>query len=457
MSRGAIAPAARLAVQTQRQGFSLVDFMKSKPVRYASFGVIIAGLVGGVTVYNVSRDEVNVIVDGERIAVRTHARDVQGVLDAAGIAVDADDSVVPPLRDRMLSGATVTVKHARDLRIDMDGEVVTKLTTAETLGEAIAELNLRSEPATFSLPDSAAIPVSGLDVVMTGAKTVRIAVDGTVQEIKTEQPTVGTVLEAAKIVLEPTDIVSAPLDSTVRADQLVTITRVKSVQATSTEEVGFTTIQEDDPTKFADEKAVVVPGKPGVLTTTYTSITVNGAAISRGVLSQNVTTAPVQQLERKGTRVKPVVLAPGQVITSVDPTTPLPGATLGTNPDGTVSTTDSPTTVAAPSANAFLQNPTEVKAFAKQLMASQYGWGDDQYQCLNNLWEKESNWRWNADNPSSDAYGIPQSLPGSKMAAAGADWANNGATQVRWGLDYIKGRYGVPCSAWGHSQRVNWY
>ena len=65
--------------------------------------------------------------------------------------------------------------------------------------------------------------------------------------------------------------------------------------------------------------------------------------------------------------------------------------------------------------------------------------------------------RYSATNPSSGAYGIPQSLPASKMASAGADWQTNPATQIAWGLGYIQGRYGSPCGAWAHSQAHNWY
>jgi hypothetical protein len=92
-----------------------------------------------------------------------------------------------------------------------------------------------------------------------------------------------------------------------------------------------------------------------------------------------------------------------------------------------------------------------------QSMLGSYGWGMDQWGCLDSLWQKESGWNHLAMNPSSGAYGIPQSLPGSKMATAGADWQTNPATQIRWGLGYISGRYGTPCNAWAHSQRVNWY
>jgi len=92
-----------------------------------------------------------------------------------------------------------------------------------------------------------------------------------------------------------------------------------------------------------------------------------------------------------------------------------------------------------------------------RLLAADRGWGDSQFSCLDSLWNKESGWRWNADNPSSDAYGIPQALPGSKMSSYGSDWATNPVTQIKWGLSYISSRYGTPCSAWSHSQAVNWY
>ncbi|MEV4277372.1 lytic transglycosylase domain-containing protein [Actinoplanes xinjiangensis] len=85
------------------------------------------------------------------------------------------------------------------------------------------------------------------------------------------------------------------------------------------------------------------------------------------------------------------------------------------------------------------------------------GFGLNQFPCLDKLWKKESGWNYKALNSSSGAYGIPQSLPGSKMASAGADWKTNPATQIEWGLGYIKGRYDTPCGAWSHSQNVGWY
>lgn len=100
-------------------------------------------------------------------------------------------------------------------------------------------------------------------------------------------------------------------------------------------------------------------------------------------------------------------------------------------------------------------DPGSAQAIAQQLVAAR-GWGSGEYNCLVSLWNKESGWRVNAYNPSG-AYGIPQALPGSKMATAGADWQTNPATQITWGLNYISGVYGTPCGAWGHSQSFNWY
>lgn len=86
-----------------------------------------------------------------------------------------------------------------------------------------------------------------------------------------------------------------------------------------------------------------------------------------------------------------------------------------------------------------------------------YGWGSDQQQPLINLWNQESGWNPKAKNPTSGAYGIPQALPASKMASSGSDWLTNWKTQINWGLNYIKLRYGSPAAAWKHEQEYNWY
>jgi hypothetical protein len=92
-----------------------------------------------------------------------------------------------------------------------------------------------------------------------------------------------------------------------------------------------------------------------------------------------------------------------------------------------------------------------------QGMLAQYGWAPSQFSCLQPLWERESGWDAAAYNGSSGAFGIPQALPGAKMASAGADWQTDPYTQIRWGLGYIKDVYGSPCSAWDHEEADGWY
>lgn len=87
----------------------------------------------------------------------------------------------------------------------------------------------------------------------------------------------------------------------------------------------------------------------------------------------------------------------------------------------------------------------------------EWGFSLDQMPCLDSLWSKESGWNHQAQNSSSGAYGIPQALPGDKMAAYGDDWRTNPATQIKWGLNYIENRYGSPCGAWTFFQQNNWY
>jgi hypothetical protein len=124
--------------------------------------------------------------------------------------------------------------------------------------------------------------------------------------------------------------------------------------------------------------------------------------------------------------------------------------------DGYTVVEPEPVAPAARAGSYVTPDPGSAQAYAYGAVASR-GWSSDQYTCLVSLWQKESNWRVNAANSSSGAYGIPQSLPGSKMASAGADWETNPATQIEWGLGYISGRYGTPCGAWGHSVDVGWY
>jgi hypothetical protein len=130
-----------------------------------------------------------------------------------------------------------------------------------------------------------------------------------------------------------------------------------------------------------------------------------------------------------------------------------PAATSRPTRSATVSPTATPQPTATATAPAASGSPQQIA----QAMLGSFGWSASQFGCLDPLWAHESGWSVTASNASSGAYGIPQAVPGSKMASAGPDWQTNATTQIKWGLRYIKGTYGSPCAAYSHEQSTGWY
>ena len=127
----------------------------------------------------------------------------------------------------------------------------------------------------------------------------------------------------------------------------------------------------------------------------------------------------------------------------------------GTNNNSGSSGSDSGTTT-TPSGRLWHATVAQAQAYAAGA-AAQRGWTGNDWDCLVKLWTRESSWLWYAENASSGAYGIPQSLPADKMAAFGANYRDDAAVQIDWGLWYIAQAYGSPSKAWQHSEQVGWY
>ena len=105
----------------------------------------------------------------------------------------------------------------------------------------------------------------------------------------------------------------------------------------------------------------------------------------------------------------------------------------------------------------YLPGTTDPRDIARQILQNKYGYGAGQFACFDNIISRESRWNVHATNPSSGAYGLPQALPGSKMASIASDWRTNPATQIIWGVQYMDNRYGSPCEAWSFWQAHSWY
>lgn len=105
----------------------------------------------------------------------------------------------------------------------------------------------------------------------------------------------------------------------------------------------------------------------------------------------------------------------------------------------------------------YTPGTTDVREIARQILANKFSYGADQFACFDWIIERESGWNVHATNPTSGAYGLPQSLPGTKMASVAPDWRDNPATQITWAVSYMKSRYGSPCAAKSSWQRAGNY
>jgi len=272
-------------------------------------------------------------------------------------------------------------------------------------------------------------------------REIAVDVDGETHTLTTRARTLAEALREAGVVVNGHDQVSAPMHG---PPTDVQIERVTESIETVEEKIPYPTTRTKTSSLTEGTERVQTQGRDGVRTATKRILRKDGEVIAEEVLAQAVGADPVTEVVLVGTQPRP---APAASSSSGSSTSASSSATSSSSASGGSAEAVPSTTAAATG------SPRSIA----QGMLSEFGWGQDQWSCLNSLWQRESNWNPRARNPSSGAYGIPQSLPGSKMASAGADWQTNPATQIRWGLGYIKGRYGSPCGAWGHSQQRGWY
>ncbi len=225
-----------------------------------------------------------------------------------------------------------------------------------------------------------------------------VAVDGKLLTVPAADGTIADALAGAGVELGEDDEVTPGLREPVPDGGSIVVVRVAYEERTERTEVPFAVTEKPDGGLSVGQRDVVTEGRPGIESVLYRVRIVDGEEAGREEVLRTSTEA-VDEVVRVGS----------------DP-----------------------------------------RSIARSLVEAR-GWGSEQFSCLDSLWTKESNWNPSAQNASSGAYGIPQSLPGSKMGTIAADWRTNPETQIRWGLEYIAGRYGTPCAAWSHSQSVNWY
>lgn len=275
-----------------------------------------------------------------------------------------------------------------------------------------------------------------------GTSYVRVSINGHSRLVfGSHFTTVKSVLQQAGITLEPTDEISPSLSSKVTEKTVITITRAGTSIETVDTDIDFNTIKKDDPSLPKGTQKVKTRGRKGVMEATNLVQKAGSRRVSVNTLASWVKRAPVNKVILVGTGT---------------------GSSTAPSNSSKSSSSSSSSSSSNSSASKQADNPAseigttmpvgDAQSYAHQQVRTK-GWGEDQFTCLVQLWQRESGWRVNAANPSG-AYGIPQALPGSKM---GAGWQTDAKVQINWGLGYIQGRYQTPCGAWAHSNATGWY
>lgn len=381
-----------------------------RSMKYGLYAAVLAGVVGATVAWANVDKTVTLRVDGEVQKIHTVAGSVRGVLAVAHYPVGQHDVVAPDLNARVHNGSQIVLRRGRLLHLNVDGIPRSIWVTAPTVAAALDELGYPD--ADFSsVSRDTRLPLSPTAIALRAPKHITVTADGRTRTVITTAPTASALLQQLGIAVGRQDLLSAVANSPLRDGESIDVTRVKSNNIVKNHPVPFPTTNVNDATMYVGDSKLVRPGRNGVESVTTAVVYVDGKIVGRTIVKRVVTTQPIPAIVHVGTKAKP---AP---VINVD--------------------------------------PGSAQAIAKQL-AAQRGWGDDQFSCLYQMWSHESGWRVDAQNPSG-AYGIPQALPGDKMAAYGSDWQTNPTTQIKWGLDYIAGRYDTPCGAWDFWQANGYY
>lgn len=347
-----------------------------------------------------------VFESGQKTSFKTNAKTVREALKAQKINFSKEDSVEPGL-DEELTGAeySINIYRAKPVVIE-DGELKTKILTAAQTPRQIAEkagLNVHNEDK-LAFEESGNILEDGSinTLKITRAKEISVDLFGKTESFRTQAKTVEDFLKEKKIVLGKDDGISIDLKTQIANGLNFRIWRNGKQTLTVEEPTDFQTETIQDANKDSGYKEIKEAGEKGTKSVTYEVEMQNGKEISRKKINETEIKAAKKQVVIVGTK------------------TSLPA---GSHTDW---------------------------MSAAGISASDQG-------SANAIISQESGWRVNATNRSSGAYGIPQALPGSKMASAGSDWQTNPITQLKWMNSYVVGRYGSWQNAYAHKKSKGWY
>ena len=448
-----------------------------------------------------ARKSVALNINGQTTQVTTYAMTATRLLEEQGVDIKTHDIVTTSSGDQLANHAVVTVQSAYQTTINIDGTSVpfwTVATSADQLLGFFEENQNNATKITVDIKNVYNQLTGGLVINQSGPVTV--IADGKSSVAPNGKLPAASILDSKGIVLNKEDRVSVEKDSD---ETILRVRRVTHGEETRTSVIPFSTQTIIDPNLAEGQADVRQQGVNGEKTQVYDVTYVDGVAESETLKSETVTSMAIDQIIAVGAAKSDTDKGSDKKSDSADNgkadsgsnnqhessnnnagntggnnsgNTSNAGNTGGNNSGNTGNTgnsgntgntgggtnnnsgssgSDSGTTT-TPSGRLWHATVAQAQAYAAGA-AAQRGWTGNDWDCLVKLWTRESSWLWYAENASSGAYGIPQSLPADKMAAFGANYRDDAAVQIDWGLWYIAQAYGSPSKAWQHSEQVGWY
>ena len=443
-----------------------------------------------------ARKSVALNINGQTTQVTTYAMTATRLLEEQGVDIKTHDIVTTSSGDQLANHAVVTVQSAYQTTINIDGTAVpfwTVATSADQLLGFFEENQNNAAKITVDIKNVYNQLTGGLVINQSGPVTV--IADGKSSVAPNGKLPAASILDSKGIVLNKEDRVNVEKDGD---ETILRVRRVTHGEETRTSVIPFSTQTIIDPNLAEGQADVRQQGVNGEKTQVYDVTYVDGVAESETLKSETVTSMAIDQIIAVGAAKSDTDKGSDKKSDSADNgkadsgsnnqhessnnnagNTGNSGNTGGNNSGNTGNTgntgnsgntgntgggtnnnsgssgSDSGTTT-TPSGRLWHATVAQAQAYAAGA-AAQRGWTGNDWDCLVKLWTRESSWLWYAENASSGAYGIPQSLPADKMAAFGANYRDDAAVQIDWGLWYIAQAYGSPSKAWQHSEQVGWY
>ena len=279
----------------------------SRPLALVLQSLVLVALLGGAAGYALTEKTVTLSVDGRARVVTTHGGTVADVLSAAHLTAGPHDLLAPAATSTVGDGDRVALRRGRQLALVVDGHRREVWVTAVSVAEALDQIGLRADGAVLSASRSRELPLAGFTLTVLTPKAVAILADGHVTMLTSPGPTVRDALIQAGIGLAGTDRLSPPRTEPLLDHMTIRVTRVVGRQVTESVPIPFSTERRTDPTMFAGDSKVLVPGRPGVLVRTYTLSFINGHLAAKNLGSEQQTAAPVTEVIVVGTKPRPAV------------------------------------------------------------------------------------------------------------------------------------------------------